>query len=211
MANVTSDLKKIFSCEDLEEKCFSKGMTGYLEGLKKSIENFLKQNEKMQIKDSKKSDTYNNLKNFADILNNSNVYQICGTAQLLPKCVLNKKGKKIRNISLKASIKKVSKDIEKWVEKLKSTNSKLKIINDLLTIKEAIELEKNPNNCLRIDGKKWEEISSNFKKSGIKELKGIAYQIDDDITGKSIVSQSVLYKNWRENKTIEKLIDKIKT
>lgn len=217
MANVTGELKELFSCENLKKECFDKGMKEYLVGLKKNIEKFLKQNKKMQSKSPIKSDTYYNLNSFTCILSGYEVSDdngfnnICKAADLLPKYVLNTDGTKICSISFKASIKKVNKDIKKWVKELKSTNSKLEAISDLSTIKEAIGLAQNSNNGVRvINERRWRKISSNFKKSKMQKLKEIANQIDDNIIG---ANTAVL--NWYENKdfeskTIENLINEIK-
>lgn len=217
MANVTDELKKIFSCENLKKECFDKGMKEYLGGLKKDIEKFLTQNEKMRTKNQTNSDTCNNLKNFADILGGYEVSdddsfdKICKAADLLPKYVLDENGKKTRNISFKASIKKVSKGIEKWVKELKSTNSKLEAISDLSTIKEAIGLVKNSNNGVRvINERRWRKILSNFKKLKMQELKAIATQIDDNIIGADTVVLNWYENENFENKTIENLINEIK-
>lgn len=213
MANVTSELKKFFSCEGLKGEFFNLGAKNYFLKLKKGIDNFLVSNKKMQAKKKEaeralNSDTYNNLKNFADILNNSDVDKICKTAKLLPRFVLNTNGDKNGKISSIASIKKVSKDIEKWEKTLKSILSEIKSYLDYLG-NIQVELENyNKYGGIKMKEEKWEKISSRFKKSEIKELEEIACQIDKNIIN-TMQYKVKLYVNWYENKTIKNLIDKL--
>ena len=63
-----------------------------------------------------------------------------------------------------------------------------------------------------IDKENWKEMSSEFQKSGIKDLKLIAEEIDKNITdnSKSADKYQKLLSNWGKNETIEKIIKNFK-
>ena len=177
MDTVTSDLTKIFSCENLETEVCENGMEDYFKKFKKEIKDFLEKskkskNKKKETEEFKNSDTCNNLQKFANFINkklpvDEHYSTICQTAKLLSKYVLAENGKKKGKISLKASIKKVSKDIEGWANKLSYIGGILfKRKTHLIYIQEKIKSVNEKNNYQHIDKGKWKEMSSEFHKSG---------------------------------------------